>query len=58
MAQQPLSRLFGQKFPNLFEWVVSQMGELPTQAKEKKTFSRHNSFFYGYPLDKFQMMLF
>jgi hypothetical protein len=29
-------RLFGKKFPNLFEWIVSQMGELPTPRKPRK----------------------
>lgn len=31
-------RLFGQKFPNLFEWVVSQMGELPKPRKPRKQY--------------------
>jgi hypothetical protein len=29
-------RLFGKKFPDLFEWVASQMGELPTPRKPRK----------------------
>lgn len=29
-------RLLGTKFPNLFEWIVSQMGELPTPRKPRK----------------------
>lgn len=30
-------RLFGKTFPDLFQWVVSQMGELPTPRKPRKT---------------------
>jgi hypothetical protein len=29
-------RLFAQKFPDIFQWVVSQMGELPTPRKPRK----------------------
>ncbi len=30
-------RLFGKNFPDLFQWLVSQMGELPTPRKPRKT---------------------
>jgi len=30
-------RLFGKTFPDLFQWVVSQMGELPSPRKPRKT---------------------
>ena len=30
-------RLFGQPFPDLFEWVVDHMGELPRPRKSKKS---------------------
>jgi hypothetical protein len=30
-------RLFGKPFPDLFDWVVLNMGELPTPRKSKKT---------------------
>lgn len=29
-------RLFGQKFPDLFEWVISEGGELPQPRKSRK----------------------
>ncbi len=33
-------RLFGREFPNLFEWVVSQMGELPLPRKARVSVER------------------
>ncbi len=42
-------RLFGQKFPNLFEWVVSQMGELPTPRKKRKLSPDTTAFFTAIP---------
>ncbi len=30
-------RLFGREFPDLFQWIVSQMGELPHPRKPRKS---------------------
>ena len=30
-------RLFGKPFPDVFDWVVRHMGELPSPRKSKKT---------------------
>ena len=42
-------RLFGQNFPNLFEWIVSQMGELPTPRKPRKLSPDTTAFFTAIP---------
>ena len=42
-------RLFEHEFPDLFEWVVEQMGELPLARQSKKT-QRPNPFYLeGFP---------
>jgi len=33
----PAQRIFGHSFPNLFEWVVEHMGELPRPRQSSKT---------------------
>jgi hypothetical protein len=42
-------RLFGHNFPNLFEWVVDQMGDLPMARRSLKA-QRPNPFHLeGFP---------
>ena len=43
-------RLFGSPFPDVFEWLVSQMGELPLPRKPRKRIKRNPLMLQGVPV--------
>ncbi len=43
-------RLFGSPFPDVFEWLISQMGELPLPRKPRKRIKRNPLMLQGVPV--------
>ncbi|MBV8884907.1 MAG: hypothetical protein JO235_13060 [Chroococcidiopsidaceae cyanobacterium CP_BM_RX_35] len=43
-------RLFGRQFPNLFTWVLDQMGELPRPRVSKKSLKAQRLSLQSVPL--------
>ena len=43
-------RLFDHEFPDLFEWVVEHMGDLPLARQSKKTQRPNSSHLEGFPV--------
>jgi len=43
-------RLFGSPFPDVFEWLISQMGEPPRPRKPRERIKRNPLILQGVPL--------